>query len=57
MSDLIYKDDFTSSLTIPDVDEGAWNGREQEHVEKYEGYIVYVVWLVVLNGKELVVRI
>lgn len=55
MSDLVYKDDLTSGLTVSEIYEGAWDGREQEHVEEYEGYIVYVIRLVILNGEELVI--
>lgn len=57
LSDLINKHYLASCVSITQVNERTWYGREQKHVHKDEDDIVDVIWLVILYGKQLVVRI
>lgn len=50
LSYLVYQQNFTTSVSKLDIDDGSRNRGEQEHVGKDEHNIVDIIWHVILNS-------
>ena len=55
--DLVNDDVFASCFSKFVVEDSCWNLYEEKHVEKDEDYEINVVWLMILEGKHLIVRV